>query len=243
MSDEQRDPQDNRFCVAWFAGRFAAGRDRAALLRENKWNPGDILTVSFLDGDRRLQDRVIAAAQPWFDRANLQLSVVEDPSALIRISFRHRGSWSAVGTTCLQIPRGQPTMNFGWLTPTSAQDELSRVVLHEFGHALGLVHEHQNPAGGIRWNKAAVYQDLSGPPNHWDQATIDRNIFETADKRESNYTQVDPLSIMMYPIPARWTTDGFSAGLNQTLSATDSAFIKEEYPADPSVQHDVRAAD
>jgi len=27
-------------------------------------------------------------------------------------------------------------------------------VLHEFGHALGLIHEHQNPAsGGFKWNR------------------------------------------------------------------------------------------
>ena len=48
-------------------------------------------------------------------------------------------------------------MNYGWLTPESAQDEVRRVVLHEFGHALGLIHEHQNPkGGGIEWNRDAV---------------------------------------------------------------------------------------
>ena len=47
-------------------------------------------------------------------------------------------------------------MNYGWLTPDSDDDELRRVVLHEFGHALGLIHEHQNPEGGIEWNEPAV---------------------------------------------------------------------------------------
>jgi len=35
---------------------------------------------------------------------------------------------------------------------------------------------------------------------------------------------------MMYPIPASWTTDGFSVGLNTGLSTTDKTFIAEAYP-------------
>ena len=34
---------------------------------------------------------------------------------------------------------------------------------------------------------------------------------------------------MMYPIPATWTTDGFSIGLNAGLSEQDRAFIREQY--------------
>jgi hypothetical protein len=35
---------------------------------------------------------------------------------------------------------------------------------------------------------------------------------------------------MMYAIPPRWTTDGFSVGLNSGLSDTDKAFIARQYP-------------
>jgi serralysin len=41
---------------------------------------------------------------------------------------------------------------------------------------------------------------------------------------------VDALSIMMYPIPKSWTTDGFSAGLNSALTDTDRALIRSVYP-------------
>jgi serralysin len=34
----------------------------------------------------------------------------------------------------------------------------------------------------------------------------------------------------MYPIPASWTNDGFSADLNKGLSDTDKDFIRDAYP-------------
>ena len=104
------------------------------------------------------------------------------------------------------------------------------MVLHEFGHTLGLIHEHQNPNRPINWNRAAVIADLSGPPNNWDAETIENNIFKRYDPGELSSTPTDPESIMMYPIPAAWTTDGFSVGLNEDLSATDRDFIREAYP-------------
>lgn len=121
-------------------------------------------------------------------------------------------------------------MNFGWFDENTPDEEFSRTTKHEFGHALGLIHEHQNPAGGIKWNKEAVYRDLSAPPNNWDRETIDRNSFQRYNKTITQYTEVDPQSIMMYRIPARWTTDGNSYGENVfDLSDNDKKFAKEQY--------------
>ena len=44
------------------------------------------------------------------------------------------------------------------------------------------------------------------------------------------HSVVDGHSIMMYPIPKAWTTDGFSADLNRELSPTDQTFIQSAYP-------------
>jgi serralysin len=163
--------------------------------------------------------------------ANLTLDFSNAQDAPIRISFQQKGSWSTIGTTCKQISdRTRPTMNFGWLTPSTADQEVHRVVLHEFGHAMGLIHEHQNPAGGIKWNKPEVIRELSGPPNNWTPQQIDLNMFQPYDKNETNYTQTDGKSIMMYSIPANWTLDGFTVGLNTELSPTDKQFIAQQYP-------------
>jgi len=39
----------------------------------------------------------------------------------------------------------------------------------------GLVHEHQNPAGGIQWNEAVVIREAAKSPNFWDEATTRHN--------------------------------------------------------------------
>jgi serralysin len=207
---------------------------RAALLKSAKWNPGDVITARFLEGDPALQARVKAVALEWTGprMANLTLDFRKTGPTDIRIAFRQgNGSWSYLGTMCRQIaPESEPTMNYGWLTPHSSEDEVRRVVLHEFGHALGLIHEHQNPNGGIPWNEDAVRHDLSGPPNNWDPATIDNNMFKFYPETDLVATDVDAYSIMMYPIPASWTTNGFSAGFNSELSATDKTLIRSVYP-------------
>ena len=72
-------------------------------------------------------------------------------------------------------------------------------VLHEFGHALGLIHEHQSPAsGGFDWDREEVIKSLSGPPNNWDLATIEHNMFGKYDSSQLSMTKYDSKSIMHY---------------------------------------------
>lgn len=223
---------NNHFCVLQ-AATAVAGKTRAAVLDESKWQPGTQIAVRFLEGDGRLRQRVRSVAEEWTgpDMARLGLDFVDEGPADIRIAFRPgNGSWSYLGTDAQQIPAPQPTMNYGWLTPESSDDELRRVVLHEFGHALGLIHEHQNPNTPIPWNRPAVIADLSQPPNSWTLEMIENNIFKRYDPAEVSSTPADEESIMMYPIPASWTTNGFSADLNNELSQTDKDFIRSAYP-------------
>jgi serralysin len=224
----------DRFCVC-ISQSTQHENSKAAILNEGRWNDGDIIRIQFMEGDESLQQRVRSTAERWVapGMANLNFQFVDSGSADVRIRFEQgNGSWSYLGTICRQIPEDQPTMNYGWLTPDSPDDEVTRVVMHEFGHALGLIHEHQNPTGGIKWNEPAVIEDLSGPPNNWDLETIKVNVLNHYGPDVVTGTNVDPKSIMMYPIPKAWTLDGFSAGLNSDVSDTDVEFIQETYPGD-----------
>lgn len=214
------------------AQQATAEGSRAALARNKMWRAGRTLRVRFLDGEAPVQQKVIRFAQEWTQYANLRFAFGDQADAELRISFQQPGSWSFIGTDALGVPLDEPTINFGWLTPGTPNDEVRRVVLHEFGHALGLIHEHQNPAAAIPWNRAAVYDYYAGPPNNWSQEQVEVNLFKTYAAALTQYSVFDPQSIMLYPIPAEFTEGGFSVGLNQTLSALDRAYLAAWYPFD-----------
>ena len=140
--------------------RRGPGRLRAAVERLKLWENGRTLRVKFLDGMPEVQTKVQAIAKEWEALANLKLEFVASGTAQIRISFAEVDfSWSTVGTDALTVAASKPTMNYGWLEPSTSLREYQRVVRHEFGHALGMIHEHQNPAalGQIPWDKPKVY--------------------------------------------------------------------------------------
>jgi len=200
---------------------------RGVAVASKLWENGKTLRVKFLEGTVAEQDFVKRVAVKWSEYANLKFEFTNDIDAEIRITFDDNdGAWSAVGTDSLQAPFSQPTMNLGWL------DEA--VVLHEFGHAIGLAHEHQNPIGGIQWNKPVVYAELAGAPNFWPPEVVDHNLFDKYDQDLIIGTELDPLSIMMYPIDQSWTLDDFSTDFNPDLSDVDKAFMGEVYPFDGS---------
>lgn len=201
-----------------------------AALTGKLWQPGRTLRVRFLDGDPAVQKRLEPYAQEWTKHANLHLAFGNDPNAEIRISFRLPGSWSYIGTDSLTIPRHQPTMNFGWLTPDTPDDEYARVVTHEFGHAIGCIHEHQNPSTNIPWNKEAVYDYYGGPPNNWTKEQVDINLFTRYSADLTQFSAFDRESIMLYPIPNAFTEGDFEVGWNRILSATDKRYIAKLYP-------------
>jgi len=205
--------------------RMATGnKTRAINPIGTQWTNGSALKVRFIGGTAEQHAVVKRFAPQWTEFANLRFEFDGAADAPIRIAFADDGAWSYIGTDARSIPANQSTMNFGWL------DEA--VVLHEFGHAIGLAHEHQNPAGGIQWNQAAVIRDLSGPPNYWDEATIRHNVLEKYRHDQIRGTGFDPKSIMLYSFPKEWTTDGFHSDENANLSATDKAFVASErmYP-------------
>lgn len=212
-----------------------------AVFTEKKWLPGRTITVSYMDGDPVVQARVTQWAKVWEGHANIKLNFVADgdSSAEIRISFQHEGSWSYLGTDALVIDSKEATMNYGWLTPASADDEYSRVVLHEFGHALAAIHEQQSPVASIPWNRDAVfrYYALQG----WDAEQTERNVLRRRDPRLFNHTSYDRDSIMQYAVPQALTEGDFEIGWNRVLSAMDKVFIGVMYPpALPAVASIVR---
>ena len=178
---------------------------KMAILTGKRWENGRKIGVRFLDGSAKQRTLTQKYANVWSKYANVRLDFNAGAKAEIRVSFAaDPGSWSAVGTDCLvrsAFPLSEATMNFGWLRDGTDSDEWRRVVTHEFGHALGAIHEHQNPSGGIKWNLSAVYRTFSGPPNNWTKAEIDFNIVQKYSMTQLNATKFDIKSIMLYSFP------------------------------------------
>lgn len=122
-----------------------------------------------------------------------------------------------------------------------AANERKRVAAHEFGHALGLEHEHQSPNGNceneIDWDVAVPYLRKKWGIND-DQ--ILRN-FRRLVADDLIATRFDAHSIMNYELPRSIFFERLFEGearpacfvtVSHTLSDLDVSFARENYPAD-----------
>lgn len=184
-----------------------------------QWVNGSTLRIRFLGGTAADHKLVKKHAPKWTDHANLEFEFTSDPTAEIRISFDSSdGAWSYVGLDNKNIPLHAATMNLGWVD--------KGVILHEFGHMIGLGHEHQNPEGGIIWDEDEVIRVLSGPPNFWSPEQTRHNVLRKYSADQVHGTQFDPESVMLYEFPGSWTQN-LPQGTkgNDDLSVTDEDFV------------------
>lgn len=207
---------------------------RLGVITRKVWKPGRVLRVRFMDGDPIVQGKVIDAASEWMDYANLTFEVSTDPDAEIRITFDIEGYSSLIGIDSKGVSTDRKTMTLGGLTAKTDPDEYRRVVLHEFGHSIGCIHEHSSPAAGIPWDRPAVYALYAGEPNYWTPEQVDLNIFMKYDSEQTQFSAFDRDSIMLYPIDANMTNGQYQVGFNDELSDRDKQFIARIYPKAPS---------
>lgn len=193
-----------------------------------KWTNGAILQVRFLGGSPSVQQRIKQYARLWESYANIKFNFIEYGNADIRIGFNRGGYWSYAGTIAKRFGQNEQTMNFEGFNDYTSDTELKRTVLHEFGHALGLLHEHKSPLSRIQWNKQRVYAYFLQTQG-WSPSQVDEQVLNRYSVTMSN-NEYDPTSIMHYPIDRSLTIDGYSVGWNTELSTGDKKLIGEMYP-------------
>lgn len=205
-----------------------------------------IIFIGFINGTPELKQIVRQVIAEWTTYANVGFIAKDNAeysgdTADVKIYFSQDDQYNSfVGVNSyldfLRKSKDTPTMNLGFIGKTvrnadgTVIDWVGGTILHEFGHVLGLQHEHQNPIGGIRWNRDVVIKNLSGPPNGWSMEVIDNNIFRALSQTKTQFTQYDPSSVMHYGFPASWTQNGIAIPENFQLSETDKNFVAKIYP-------------
>ena len=224
----------DRWCFAWHVEDDPnQPTPKGAIFSKAKWPERSTIKVSFVDGtlaaDKSAHDKACGQvkdfAKEWvgFGMAKLEFGFVKRATGDIRISFLGGGSWSMIGTTALNSPKPN-TMNFSWPYMNLTEAQIRGEVLHEFGHALGLIHEHQSPTAlsEIVWNKPQIITDLTSPKWGWTMQDVETNVFRYRSPSDVDFTkEFDSKSIMIYPIPVKWTLNGFYTDWVLDLSELD----------------------
>lgn len=210
----------------WYCAAFQKSNKPATQAVSQKgayWPIGTVLKVGFIGGTTAQRSYPIQAFKLWSAVANIAFTFPPSGPYDLRIAFKPSdGAWSYIGTDAKTIAQKSPTINLGW-------DGLD-VSLHEIGHSIGFVHEQSSPVSGICWNKDQVYKDLGGPPNNWSKAMVDANVFFQYQPSDVDFTAYDPVSIMEYQIPGKWTCSGVGIPGGQVLSEKDKFLAAQLYP-------------
>lgn len=204
---------------------------RLAMMTSKYWGAGGArLTVGFLEPVQlSLRERLLAHMNAWSAYAAVEFVYSRD-SPVVRVTREGEGYWSYVGTDNLTIPAGQPTMCLEAFTNQTPESEFVRVVRHEAGHAIGLIHEHLrrelvallDPAKTVAyfartqgWSEAAVYAQVLTPVED-SQLMLD--------------SPPDQHSIMAYSVPGECTFSGLPVAGGADIDAEDARFAARVYP-------------
>jgi hypothetical protein len=213
-----------------------------------RWKNGQTLRIFFINGTEREKDKVREYAPQWTQYANLQFDFVDEwddaSPPEIRIAFNSEEENSSnVGTDSLltATSSGKPkSMSLGIeldpekFSPDRMEATIRRHILHEFGHALGLIHEHMRPdiKNVLPFKSDQEIIDWYLKNSNWTKKEIEDNVTTLYTRAQLGEMSPDPdlKSIMLYSVRAEMTTNNTAVEGANELSQVDKDTVARMYP-------------
>lgn len=214
---------------------------RIAFLKNTFNNNGERLNSNYTPEKAAFVQRIVQTHLAGLVNLTFVWDVPPEKSN-VRITFvQALGAYSVLGQEAIGMPIDSPTMNLGWIDNDTDYDfkdakGTGAVVLHEFGHCLGLIHEHSRAQSetNLHWNKPLIIEKLSGPPNNWSAKDCEEQIFNSYSIDSYNGSVYDRASIMHYIFEPDYFEPPLEIPRITKLSILDKKTIAGKYPGGTS---------
>jgi hypothetical protein len=203
------------------------------------WNPGKTLKILVLKYNEQSFEIVKNAAVKWLPYISLNFEFLEIDEEVIynsenflgdiRVNFQplfNNSGSSKIGTDALT---GSPHDASMYLGTDFSSPHYEWTVIHEFGHALGLHHEHQHPDAKIPWDREKTY-DYYARTAGFSRLDVDANVLPLERIPDRTYTPYDRQSVMHYEVLDDLTIGDWQHTASMRISEGDIALMKKAYP-------------
>jgi hypothetical protein len=209
-------------------GAYTCGVDEepdyraVGILKKDGFQPGQTVNLAFQGDTSKATQTLIILKKYAFPYINLNFQIGRTGDSVITINVNPKGPTANINGNTTGIGTKNPVISIYKLE--------QGVVLHEFGHAMGLFHEHQNPSQNnpIVWDKNQVYAHYI-EKKHWKKDAVDSQILNRRNTAKSLYTPWDSKSIMNYNIQSGLTSAPVKIFVGQEYSDGDKSWFKLKY--------------
>ena len=185
------------------------------------------LNVYFWENDDwGVFNKILKVASEWTAYSGIKFKRVFNRSESdIRVSVKTPGFWSYIGSYAQKISKDSITLSLDKIFLPQNEGRFRNVILHEFGHALGLIHELQHPNLNIPWitdTLFSYFKKTYGVDSNW----VKQQVINKYKSSTGIYCTPDSTSIMIYAIPPGVTkNNAFVSDWPDSLSTLDKKYI------------------
>jgi hypothetical protein len=218
--------------AAQFNTHIPINPEHTAVLNSAWWGSRGVqCTVGFLERvPADFQRHFLEHANAWAQYANVEFtSAPAGTRPMLRVTVTGDGYWSFLGPQILTIPDREPTMCLQDFHRGMPESEWVRVVRHEVGHTLGLIHEHALPEIIALLDREATIRKFMASQG-WPRSMVIEQILTPPAPGTYRSRNPSQISIMCYQFEADCTLNHRPIPGGRDITPDDGAFVGDLYP-------------